>query len=114
MSLELSGEPVFAMCRVLLDHDVGYVDIVRHRPRLRDTGLATIDIDICVHPPMGRTSRGLRPHCETLERGFASKASRLASYSAHPDMFRQVEMLTLITDHVPLDLGFLLASPTAG
>jgi hypothetical protein len=47
MPPELSDDHVAAICRVLLDHDVRFLVIGGMAARLRDTGHATIDIDIC-------------------------------------------------------------------
>lgn len=54
--------------------------------RLHDTGHATIDIDIC--PSKDEANLDSLP------------------FDPHPDTLRQVEMMTLITEHGPLDLCF--------
>ena len=106
MSPELSDDHVATMCRVLIDHDVGFVVIGGMAARLHDTGLATIDIDIC--PSVDEAN------LERLAVALRDLGARLrvegepagVSFDPHPDMFRQVEMLTLMTDHGPLDLCF--------
>ena len=79
MSPELGDDHIVAMCRVLIDHDVGFVFSGGMAARLHDTGLGHDRYLIAVHRSMTRTSRGLRSPCEISVRGFASKASRRAS-----------------------------------
>ena len=47
MPPDLSDEHVAAICRVLIVHGVRFVIIGGMAARLRDTGYATVDVDIC-------------------------------------------------------------------
>jgi hypothetical protein len=104
MPPELSDEHVAAICGVLIDHGVQFVIIGGIAARLHDTGHATIDIDIC--PSMDDANLG------RLTAALSELGARLrvegdpdgVPFEPHPDMLRQVEMMTLVTEHGPLDL----------
>jgi len=106
MPPELSDEHVAAICGVLIDHGVQFVIIGGIAARLHDTGHATIDIDIC--PSMDDANLG------RLAAALSELGARLrvegdpdgVPFEPHPEMLRQVEMMTLVTEHGPLDLCF--------
>jgi len=104
MPLELSDDHVAAICRVLIDHEVRFVIIGGMAARLHNTGHATIDIDICPslddvnlsHLADALRELGARLRVEGDPDGVP--------FGPHPAMLHQVEMMTLITEHGPLDL----------
>ncbi len=106
MPPELSDESVAAICRVLVDHGVQFVVIGGMAARLHDTGHATVDVDICPSTDDANLAR--------LTAALADLGARLrvegdpngVPFEPHPDMLRQVEVMTLITEHGPLDLCF--------
>jgi len=106
MPAELSDDHVAAICGVLIDHEVEFVIIGGMAARLHDTGHATIDVDICPSPEDANLTNladalrelGARLRVEGEPDGVA--------FDPHPDMLRNVEMMTLITEVGPLDLCF--------
>ena len=106
MPPELSDDHVAAICRVLLGHGVRFVIIGGIAARLHDTGHATVDMDICPSTD--------DPNLSNLAAALVELGARLrvegdtdgVAFDAHPDTLRNVEMLTLITEHGPLDLCF--------
>ena len=106
MPPELSDEHVAAICGVLIEHGVQFVIIGGMAARLHDTGHATVDVDIC---PSTDDANLIR-----LAVALADLGSRLrvegdpegVPFEPHADMLRQVELMTLITEHGPLDLCF--------
>jgi hypothetical protein len=106
MPPELSDEHVAAICRALIDHGVRFVVIGGMAARLHHTGHATVDVDICPSPDDANLARltaalgdlGARLRVEGEPEGVA--------FEPHPDMLRPVDLMTLITDHGPLDLCF--------
>lgn len=106
MPPELSDDHAAAICQVLIDHGVEFVIIGGMAARLHDTGHATIDIDICPSTDNANLSNladalrelGARLRVEGDPGGVA--------FDPHPETFRQVAMMTLVTEHGPLDLCF--------
>jgi hypothetical protein len=106
MPPELSDEHVAAICRILLDHGVQFVIIGGVAARLHDTGHATIDIDICPSADAANLSK--------LADALQALGARLrvegdpdgVEFDPHPDTLGQLAMMTLITEHGPLDLCF--------
>ena len=106
MPPELSDEHVGEICRVLLDHNVRFVIIGGFATRLHGTGYATVDVDIC---PSSEDSNLVR-----LSAALSELDARLrvegdpdgVSFDPHPDLLRQVTVMTLTTKHGPLDLAF--------
>jgi hypothetical protein len=104
MPPELSDDHVAAICEVLIDHRVDFVIIGGMAARLHGTGHATVDIDICPSKSDANLTNlaaalqelGARLRVESDPAGVA--------FDPHPDALRQVEMMTLITDHGPVDL----------
>ena len=82
--------------------------------RLHDTGHTTIDVDICPSPEDANLSnladalRELGAHLRV-----EGKPDGVA-FDPHPDMLRNVEMMTLITEEGPLDLCFAPAGFPSG
>lgn len=106
MPPELSDDHVAAICRVLIDHDVQFVVIGGMAARLHRTGHATVDVDIC--PSMDDANLG-RLAAALIELGARLRVSGDPDgvpFEPHADMLRQVELMTLITEHGPLDLCF--------
>jgi len=106
MPPELSDEHVAAICRVLVDHGVEFVIIGGMAARLRDTGHATIDIDICPSTDEANLSNLAAALQELGARLRVEGDPYGVPFDPHPDMLRQVAMMTLITEHGPLDLCF--------
>jgi hypothetical protein len=106
MPPELSDEHVAAICRVLVDHGVEFVIIGGMAARLRDTGHATIDIDICPSTDEANLSNLAAALQELGARLRVEGDPDGVPFDPHPDMLRQVAMMTLITEHGPLDLCF--------
>ncbi len=106
MPPELSDEHVAAICRVLIEHAVQFVVIGGMAARLHHTGHATVDVDIC--PSVDD------PNLDRLAAALVELGARLrvsgdpdgVPFEPHADMLRQVELMTLITEHGPLDLCF--------
>lgn len=106
MPPELSDDHVAAICRVLIEHEVQFVVIGGMAARLHRTGHATVDVDIC--PSMDD------PNLDRLAAALVELGARLrvsgdpdgVPFEPHADMLRQVELMTLITEHGPLDLCF--------
>jgi hypothetical protein len=106
MPPELSDRHVAAICEVLVDHGVEFLIIGGVAARLHDTGHATIDIDIC--PSTGHAN------LSNLAAALQGLGARLrvegdpagVPFEPHRDMLSQVAMMTLITEHGPLDLCF--------
>ena len=106
MPPELSDEHVAAICRVLNAHGVQFVIIGGMAARLHDTGHATVDVDIC---PSTDDANLIR-----LASALADLGARLrvegepegVLFEPHADILRQVEQMTLITEHGPLDVCF--------
>lgn len=106
MPPELSEEHAAAICQVLIDHGVEFVIIGGMAARLHGTGHATVDVDICPSPEEANLSNlaaalrqlGARLRVEGDPDGVA--------FDPHPDMLRQVIMMTMITEQGPVDLCF--------
>ncbi len=106
MPRELSDDHVVAICEVLIDHGVEFVIIGGVAARLHDTGHATVDIDIC---PSSREANLSKLAAALRELGARLRVEGDPGgvpFDPHPDALRQVTMMTLITDHGPLDLCF--------
>ena len=92
---------------MLIDHGVQFVIIGGMAARLHDTGHATVDVDICPSTDDANLAR--------LASALADLGARLrvpgdpegVPFEPHADMLRQVELMTLITKHGPLDLCFI-------
>ena len=106
MPPELSDEHVASICRVLSDHGVQFVIIGGIAARLHDTGHATIDRDICPSKDDANLDRLAAALSELGGRLRLEGDPDGVLFEPHPDMLRQVEMMTLITEHGPLDLCF--------
>ncbi|HEY6629565.1 MAG TPA: hypothetical protein VI193_11325 [Acidimicrobiia bacterium] len=106
MPPELSDEHVAAICRVLIDHDVQFVIIGGMAARLHDTGHATVDVDICPSTDDANLERLASALVELGARLRVSGDPDGVPFQPHADMLRQVELMTLITEHGPLDLCF--------
>ncbi len=106
MSRELGDDHVGAICRVLIEHGVQFVVIGGVAARLHNTGHATLDIDVCpatTEENLERLSGALR---ELGARLRVEGETGGIAFDPHPDTIRQVNTLTLITEHGPLDLCF--------
>ena len=106
MPPELSDDHVAAICQVFIDHGVKFVIIGGIAARLRDTGHATVDIDICPSTDDANLSNLARALQELGARLRVEGDPDGVPFDPHPDGLRQVEMMTLITEHGPLDLCF--------
>jgi hypothetical protein len=106
MPPELSDDHVAAICRVLVDHGVKFVIIGGMAARLHDTGHATIDIDICPSTDDANLSNLTDALQELGARLRVEGDPDGVPFDPHPDVLRQVAMMTLITEHGPLDLCF--------
>jgi hypothetical protein len=106
MPPELSDEHVAAICRVLIEHDVQFVVIGGMAARLRHTGHATIDVDICPSTDDANLDRLAAALVDLDARLRVSGDPEGVPFEPHADMLRQVELMTLITEHGPLDLCF--------
>lgn len=103
MPRELSEEHVAAIWGVLIDQGVQFVVIGGMAARLHDTGHTTVDVDICPATDDANLSR--------LATALADLGARLrvegdpggVTFDPHPDMLRQGELMTLTTEHGPLD-----------
>ncbi len=101
---ELTDDHVVAICGVLIDHGVEFVIIGGIAARLHGTGHATVDVDIC--PATGDEN------LSNLATALRKLGARLriegdpsgVPFDPHPDALRQIEVMTLITEHGPLDL----------
>ncbi len=109
MPPELGDDHVAAICRVLIDHDVRFVIIGGMAARLHDTGHATVDVDICpstddvnlVNLAAALRDLEVRLRVEGDPEGVP--------FDPDPGLLRQVETMTLLTEHGPLDLCFVPA-----
>lgn len=106
MPPELSDEHVAAICRVLIDHDVQFVIIGGMAARLQDTGYATVDVDICPSRDDANLDRLAAALADLGARLRVSGDPDGVPFEPHADMLRQVGLMTLITEHGPLDLCF--------
>lgn len=106
MPPELSDQHVAAICRVLIEHDVQFVIIGGMAARLHDTGHATVDVDICPSMDDANLDRLAAALAELDARLRVSGEPDGVPFEPHADMLRQVELMTLITAHGPLDLCF--------
>ena len=106
MPPELSDEHVAAICRVLIEHGVQFVIIGGMAARLHDTGHATVDVDICRSTDDANLDRLAAALVELGARLRVSGEPEGLPFEPHADMLRQVELMTLITEHGPLDLCF--------
>jgi hypothetical protein len=106
MPPELSDEHVAAICRVLIEHDVQFVIIGGMAARLHHTGHATVDVDICPSTDDANLDRLAAALVELGARLRVSGDPDGVPFEPHADMLRQVELMTLITEHGPLDLCF--------
>jgi hypothetical protein len=106
MPPELSDDHVAAICQVLLDHGVRFVIIGGIAARLHDTGYATVDIDICPSIDDANLSNLADALQELGARLRVEGDPDGVTFDPHPDTLRNVEMMTLITEHGPLDLCF--------
>ncbi|GBE24285.1 hypothetical protein BMS3Bbin02_00554 [bacterium BMS3Bbin02] len=104
MPPELSDDRVATVCRVLIDHGVRFVIIGGMAARLHDTGHATIDIDICPSNDKANLSNLAEALRELGARLRVEGDPDGVPFDPHPDMLREVETMTLITDYGPLDL----------
>lgn len=106
MPPEFDDDHVGAICEVLIDHGVVFVVIGGVAARLHDTGHATVDIDVCpstTHQNLERLSLALRQLGARLR--VEGEPDGIA-FDPHPDTIRQMNTLTLVTEHGPLDLCF--------
>ena len=106
MPPELSDEHVAAICRVLNDHGVRFVIIGGIAARLHDTGHATVDVDICPSTDDDNLARLASALVDLDARLRVEGDPEGIPFEPDADMLRQVELMTLITDHGPLDLCF--------
>ena len=106
MPPELSDDHVAAICRVLIDHDVQFVVIGGMAARLHHTGHVTVDVDICPATDDANLDRVAAALVELGARLRVSGDPDGVPFQPHADMLRQVELMTLITEHGPLDLCF--------
>lgn len=106
MPPELSDQHVAEICRVLIEHDVQFVIIGGMAARLHDTGHATVDVDICPSTDDSNLDRLAAALAELDARLRVSGEPDGVPFEPHADMLRQVELMTLITAHGPLDLCF--------
>ncbi len=106
MPPELSDDHVAAICSVLIEHDVQYVVIGGMAARLHDTGHATVDVDICPSMDDANLDRLAAALVELGARLRVSGDPDGVPFEPHADMLRQVELMTLTTEHGPLDLCF--------
>lgn len=95
-----------AICQVLIDHGVKFVIIGGMAARFHDTGHATSDIDICPSTDAANLSNLTAAPQELGARLRVEGDPDGVLFDPHPDMLHQVEMMTLITEHGPLDLCF--------
>ena len=106
MPPELSDEHAAAICRVLIEHGVQFVIIGGMAARLHDTGHATVDVDICPSTDDANLARLASALADLGARLRVSGEPEGVPLEPHADMLRQVELMTLITEHGPLDLCF--------
>lgn len=106
MPPELSDDHVAAICRVLIEHDVRFVIIGGMAARLHHTGHVTVDVDICPSTDDANLDRLAAALAELGARLRVSGDPDGVPFEPHTDMLRQVELMTLITEHGPLDLCF--------
>lgn len=106
MPPELRDEHVAAICRVLIEHDVQFVIIGGIAARLHATGHATVDVDICPSTDDANLARLASALLDLGARLRVSGEHGGVPFEPHADMLRQVELMTLITEHGPLDLCF--------
>lgn len=107
MPPELSDEDVGAICGVLIEHGVQFVVIGGMAARLHHTGHATVDVDICPSTDDVNLDRLAAALVELGARLRVSGDPGGVPFEPHADMLRQVELMTLITEHGPLDLCFI-------
>ena len=105
MPPELSDEHVAAICGVLIDHGVQFVIIGGMAARLHDTGHATVDADICPSTDDANLARLASALADLGARLRVSGDLEGVAFEPHADMLRQVELMTLITEHGPLEVG---------
>ena len=114
MPPELSNDHVAAICRVLIEHDVRFVIIGGMAGRLHHTGHVTVDVDICPSTDVANLDRLAAALAGLGARLRVSRDPDGVPFEPHTDMLRQVELMTLITEHGPLDLCLPRTdSPTA-
>jgi hypothetical protein len=106
MPPELGDEHVAAICRVLIAHGVHFVVIGGMAARLHDTGHATVDVDICPSTDDANLTRLASALADLGAQLRVSGEPEGVPFEPHADMLRQVEQMTLITEHGPLDLCF--------
>lgn len=106
MPPELSDEHVAAICRVLIHHSVQFVIIGGMAARLHDTGHATVDVDICPSTDDVNLARLAAALADLGARLRVSGDPAGVPFEPHAEMLRQVDLMTLVTDHGPLDLCF--------
>ena len=106
MQSELSDDHVAAICGVLVGHGVQFVLIGGMAARLHDTGHPTIDVDICPAADDANLARLAGALSELGARLRVSGDVEGVPFEAHADMLRDTELMTLITQHGPLDLCF--------
>ena len=106
MPPELSDEHVAAICRVLIAQGVRFVIIGGMAARLHDTGHATVDVDICPSSDDANLTRLASALGDLGARLRVSGEPGGVPFEPHADMLRQIELMTLTTEHGPLDLCF--------
>jgi hypothetical protein len=106
MPPELSDDHVAAICRVLIEHDVQFVVIGGMAARLHNTGHATVEVDICPSMDDGNLDKLAAALVDLGARLRVSGDPDGVHFEPHADMLAQVELMTLITEHGPLDLCF--------
>ena len=104
MPAELSDDHVVAICEVLIDHGVEFVIIGGMAARLHGTGHSTVDIDVCPSKSDANLADLAAALRELGARLRVEGDPAGVAFDPHPDALRQVETMTLITDHGPLDL----------
>jgi hypothetical protein len=107
MPPELSDEHVAAICRVLIARGVQFVIIGGMAARLHETGHATVDVDICPSTDDVNLTRLAAALSDLGARLRVSGDPDGVPFEPHAEMLRQVELMTLITEHGPLDLCFI-------
>lgn len=107
MPPELSDEHVAAICRVLIARGVRFVVIGGMAARLHETGHATLDVDICPSTEDDNLTRLASALVDLGARLRVSGEPGGVQFEPHADMLGQVELMTLITEHGPLDLCFI-------
>lgn len=82
-------------------HDVQFVIIGGMAARLHDTGYATVDVDICPSTDDANLVRLAAALADLGARLRVSGDPNGVPFEPHADILRQVELMTLSTEHGP-------------